>query len=55
MYKAYMPTLERLKAEVGLGGCPTPLPDFFSQKDAKWCILLHVGYKICVVKTLNIV
>ena len=25
------------------------------QKDAKWCILLHFEYKICVVKTLNIV
>jgi hypothetical protein len=24
------------------------------QKDAKWCILLHFGYKICVVKTLSI-
>ena len=28
---------------------------FLFQKDAKWCILLHFGYKICVVKTLNIV
>ena len=26
-----------------------------SRKDAKWCILLHFGYKICVVKTLDIV
>ena len=43
---SYMPTLERLKA--GGGGS-------FFQKDAKWCILLHFGYKICVVKTLNIV
>ena len=25
------------------------------QKDAKWCILLHFGYKICSVETLNIV
>ena len=23
------------------------------RKDAKWCILLHFGYKICLVKTLN--
>jgi hypothetical protein len=40
---AYMPTLERLKA-VGEGL-------FFQvQKDAKCCILLHFGYKICVVE-----
>ena len=45
---SYMPTLERLKA-VGGGGVS------FFQKDAKWCILLHFGYKICVIKTLNIV
>ena len=38
---AYMPTLERLNA---VGG---------TQKEAKWCILLHFGYKICLVKTLN--
>jgi hypothetical protein len=25
------------------------------QKDAKWCILLHFGYQICSVKSLNIV
>ena len=43
-----MPTLERLKA-VGEGLI------FQVQKDAKCCILLHFGYKICVVKTLNIV
>ena len=57
MYKAYMPTLERLKAVGGLGGFAPPHPSqiYFFQKDAKWCILLHVGYKICVVKTLNIV
>ena len=36
-----MPTLERLKA---LGG---------TQNDAKWCILLHFAYIICLVKTLN--
>jgi hypothetical protein len=28
---------------------------FVFQKDAKWCILLHFGYKICSVKSLNIV
>ena len=50
-----MPTLERLKAVGGLGFA-TPSPQkFFFQKDAKWCILLHFGYKICSVKSLNIV
>jgi hypothetical protein len=39
--ETYMPTPERLEA---VGG---------AQKDAKWCILLHFGYKICLVKTLN--
>ena len=32
---------------------PHPHHNFFFQKDAKWCIRLHFGYKICVVKTLN--
>ena len=32
---------------------PPPIITFFFQKDAKWCILLHFGYKICVDKTLN--
>ena len=50
----YMPTLERLKAVRGLGFAPTPQKIVF-QKDAKWCILLHFGYKICSVKSLNIV
>ena len=49
-----MPTLERLKAVRGLGFAPTPQKIVF-QKDAKWCILLHFGYKICSVKSLNIV
>jgi hypothetical protein len=49
-----MPTLERLKAVGGPGCAPTPQNIFF-QKDAKWCILLHFGYKICSVKSLNIV
>ena len=52
MSYAYMPTLERLKA---VGGWFAPSRECFFQKDAKWCILLHFGYKICVVKTLNIV
>ena len=43
MYKAYMPTLERLKTVGRLGGLASPLPDFFSQKDAKWCILFPFG------------
>ena len=51
---AYMPTLERLKAVEGLGFATNPPPRKF-QKDAKWCILLHFGYKICSVKSLNIV
>ena len=38
-----MPTLERLKAVGGGGG---------GSKGRK---MLHFGYKICVVKTLNIV
>ena len=57
---AYMPTLERLKAAGGLGFAPPPHPPpppqkIVFQKDAKWCILLHFGYKICSVKSLNIV
>ena len=50
-----MPTLERLKAvgRLDLGGLPLPKNVFF--QDAKWCILLHFGYKICSVKSLNIV
>ena len=52
----YMPTLKRLKAVGGgFGGFSPSRKCFFFQKDAKWCILLHFGYKICVVKTLNIV
>ena len=31
-----------------------PPPKLFFQKDAKWCILLHFGYTICSVKSLNI-
>ena len=46
----YMPTLKKLKAVGGRGGSGNLL----FQKDAKWCILLHFGYKICEVKTLNI-
>jgi hypothetical protein len=48
-----MPTFERLQAVVGVWGGLPPLSELFFQKDAKWCILLHFGYKICVVKTLN--
>jgi hypothetical protein len=48
-----MPTLERLKEVGGLGFAPPQKIVF--QKDAKWCILLHFGYKICSVKSLNIV
>jgi hypothetical protein len=52
----YMPTLERLKAVEGLGFAMTLSPQkIVFQKDAKWCILLHFGYKICSVKSLNIV
>jgi hypothetical protein len=46
-----MPTLERLKAVEDLGFAPQKI---VFQKDAKWCILLHFGYKICSVKSLNI-
>jgi hypothetical protein len=49
---SYMPTLERLKAVEGLVSAP-PQKCFF-QKDAKWCIMLHFGYTICSVKSLNI-
>ena len=57
---SYMPTLERLKAVAGLGFATPPPPPpppqkIVFQKDAKWCILLHFGYKICSVKSLNIV
>jgi hypothetical protein len=54
---AYMPTLERLKAVGGLGFAsplPPPHQKIVFQKDAKWCILLHFGYQICSVKSLNI-
>ena len=34
---------------LGLGGLPLP-----KRKDAKWCIMLHFGYTICSVKSLNI-
>ena len=53
-----MPTLERLKAVEGLGFATPPPPPpqkIVFQKDAKWCILLHFGYEICSVKSLNIV
>ena len=51
-----MPTLGRLKAVEGLGFATHPPPQkIVFQKDAKWCILLHFGYKICSVKSLNIV
>ena len=49
---SYMPTLERLKAVAGLGFATQKI---VFQKDAKRCILLHFGYKICSVKSLNIV
>ena len=52
----YMPTLERVKVVGGLGFAPPPPPPkIVFQKDAKWYILLHLGYKICSVKSLNIV
>ena len=36
--------------------CHEPPPQkIVFQKDAKWCILLHFGYQICSVKSLNIV
>ena len=47
-----MSTLERLKAVGGGGGGGGCLGEFFFQKDAKWCILLHFGYKIYSVKSL---
>jgi hypothetical protein len=53
--KSYMPTLERLKAVEGLGFATQPPQKIVFQKDAKWCILLHFGYEICSVKSLNIV
>ena len=51
----YMPTLERLKAVECLGFATHPPQKIVFQKDAKWCILLHFGYEICSVKSLNIV
>jgi hypothetical protein len=50
----YMPTLERLKGR-GSRVCHEPPQKIVFQKDAKWCILSHFGYKICSVKSLNIV
>ena len=38
---------------VGSGGFAPPQKCFF-QKDAKWCTMLHFGYTICSVKSLNI-
>ena len=35
--------------------CPPPSQKIVFQKDPKWCILMHLGYKICSVKSLNIV
>ena len=51
-----MPTLERLKAVGGLEFAPPPPPQkIVFKNDVKWSILLHFGYKICSVKSLNIV
>jgi hypothetical protein len=47
---AYMPTLERLKSVRERGS-----EEKILKRTQKWCILLHFGYKICVVKTLNII
>ena len=48
-----MPTLERLKAV----GCLrlAPLPEFFFSEGRKMVHSVAFGYKICSVKSLNIV